>query len=70
MDSTAIASFYVASTQAQTSMALQAKLLGMTAEADRSIVEMLQQSGEALEQAAAAIAAPPEGLGVTLDMMV
>lgn len=65
MDSVAIASTFVAMSQAQTGQALQSKMLKMSAEQDADLVALLQQGAQTLQ---AAQAAPPPGLGSQVDV--
>ncbi len=70
MDPATIASFLTASQQFQTGIALQAKMMQMSSEAGNTIVGMLQEAGDMMAQTAAQIAAPPQGMGGSVDISV
>ncbi|GGB39817.1 hypothetical protein GCM10011316_09800 [Roseibium aquae] len=65
MDTVSLANAYVASTQAQTGQALQAKLLKMSADQQAGVVALLEAGAQGLESAQAA---PPQGLGTAIDV--
>ena len=65
MDSVGIASSYVAMTQAKTGQALQSEMMKMAAQQDANLVALLQQGAENLQFAQAA---PPPGMGATVDV--
>jgi len=65
MDTASLAAAYVASTQAQTGQALQAKLLKMSADQQAGVVALLEAGAQGLQSAPAA---PPPGLGGTVDV--
>ncbi len=68
MDATGIAASYVATTQAQTQQALQTEMMKMAAAQDASLVALLQEGAESLQSAAQA--APPSGMGQSVDITV
>lgn len=61
MDATGIANSYVAQTQ----QVLQSEMLKMSAQQDANLVALLQEGAENLQSAQAA---PPPGLGGTVDI--
>ena len=65
MDSVGIANTFVAQSQAETAQALQSKLLKMSAQQDANLVALLQQGAENLQSTQAA---PPPGLGASVDV--
>lgn len=69
MDTASIASSYAATMQAQTGLAIQAEIMKMSASSDANVAALLQAGAESLE-AVSANAAPPPGLGATVDISV
>ena len=67
MDSVGIASTYAATTQAQTSQALQSEMMKMAATQEANVVALLQEGAENLQSAQAA---PAPGLGSQVDVTV
>ncbi|WP_417687372.1 hypothetical protein [Roseibium sp.] len=65
MDSIALASAYVATTQAQTGAAIQTEIMKMAAAQEASVVALLEAGAQSLE---AAQAAPAPGLGQSIDV--
>jgi hypothetical protein len=68
MDSTAIATAFAATSQAQTGTAIQAEIMKMSAAADANVVALLEAGAQSLEAAVSAQAAPPPGLGGSVDV--
>ncbi|MBO0347106.1 hypothetical protein [Roseibium limicola] len=67
MDTAALASTYVAFTQAETGQALQTAMLKQAVQADANLVALLQEGAQNLSQTSAPAAAPP-GLGTAVDV--
>ena len=65
MDSVGIAGTYAATSQAQTTQALQNEMLKIAAQQDAGIVTLIQEGAANLKSAQAA---PPEGLGTKVDV--
>lgn len=68
MDSTSIASAYVATTQAQTGAAIQTEIMKMALAQDQSIVAMLEAGAQSLEALSSGQASPGPGLGGSIDV--
>jgi hypothetical protein len=68
MDSSAIAASFAVTAQAQTQQSLQTEMMKMAAAQDASLVTLLQQGAENLQSAQQA--APPAGMGGSLDVTV
>lgn len=65
MDSASIAGTFAATSQAQTNQALQSEMLKIAAQQDANIVALLQEGASNLQSSQAA---PPPGLGATVDV--